>query len=165
MTGDVHADGLTLVFVRELRHSPERVWAALVRPELLARWAPHTADRDLGATGPATLTAVDDEESPPLTITVVTARPPSLLEHTWGENVLRWELEPTPDGGTRLTLRDTVTEPGQLPMNAAGWHLCLDAADKLLAGADPEPVAGAEALHHGWQELHDRYAEILGTAH
>ncbi len=166
MTDDVRAEGRTLIFVRELPHPPERVWAALTRPELLRRWAPHTADRDLGATGPATLTMLDGADAgPDLTVTVVRADPPVLLEHTWGDDVLRWDLEPTATGGTRLTLRDTVTDPGQLPMNAAGWHLCLDAAARVLAGEDVAPVAGSAALEQGWADLRDRYEERLGTAH
>ena len=40
-------DRWTLVFVRRLRHAPERVWGALVDPEQLARWAPFDAPRDL----------------------------------------------------------------------------------------------------------------------
>ena len=44
---------------------------------------------------------------------------------------------------------------------AAGWHICLDVADRLLAG-DPVPVIrGAEAKKYGWQDLADAYAARL----
>lgn len=50
-----HADGerSTLVFVRHLRHSPAKVWAALTAPEQLRQWAPFDPDRDLATTGQA----------------------------------------------------------------------------------------------------------------
>src|ERR1044071_3839408 len=45
----------TLVLVRELRHSPEKVWAALTDPAQLREWAPFDADRSLASGGPAQL--------------------------------------------------------------------------------------------------------------
>ena len=41
----------TLVLVRELRHSPEKVWQALTDPAHLREWAPFDADRSLGTAG------------------------------------------------------------------------------------------------------------------
>lgn len=38
-------DRWTLVFVRVLPHTPEKVWAALTDPVQLRAWAPFTADR------------------------------------------------------------------------------------------------------------------------
>ncbi|MDQ1560679.1 MAG: hypothetical protein QOE85_20, partial [Actinomycetota bacterium] len=44
---------------------------------------------------------------------------------------------------------------------AAGWHLCLEVADAVLAGKPTAPVRGSEALKHGWQDLNERYAAAL----
>src|SRR5215469_13030164 len=41
----------TLILVRELRHSPEKVWRALTDPVHLREWAPYDADGDLGTVG------------------------------------------------------------------------------------------------------------------
>ncbi|RLP87694.1 SRPBCC family protein [Micromonospora sp. BL4] len=156
------ADGVaTLVFVRDLRHPPAAVWAALTDPARLAEWAPFLADRDLGSPGAAVLTMVDGETAIPASATVRLAEPPHLLEYIWGDDLLRWELSPL-DSGTRLTLRHTVADPGVLPMVAAGWHLCLDVADRLLDGDPVGPIRGAEALDFGWSELRDTYADRLG---
>jgi uncharacterized protein YndB with AHSA1/START domain len=38
----------TLVLVRELRHSPEKVWKAITDPAHLREWAPFDADGNLG---------------------------------------------------------------------------------------------------------------------
>jgi uncharacterized protein YndB with AHSA1/START domain len=41
----------TLVLVRELRHSPDKVWQALTDPAHLREWAPFDADHSLGTVG------------------------------------------------------------------------------------------------------------------
>jgi uncharacterized protein YndB with AHSA1/START domain len=50
---EIQKDGekWTLVLVRELRHSPKKVWQALTDPALLREWAPFEADGSLGAVG------------------------------------------------------------------------------------------------------------------
>jgi uncharacterized protein YndB with AHSA1/START domain len=156
-------EGWVLVVARDLRHPPAAVWAALTEPEQLVAWAPFTAGRDLGATGEATLTMIDgvDGDRVDLAVTVTRAEPPTLLEYTWGPDELRWELAAT-GGGTRLTLRHRVGSRDDLARAAAGWHLCFDVLDHLLAGDPVPPVRGQAALEHGWTALHDRYAAQLG---
>jgi uncharacterized protein YndB with AHSA1/START domain len=153
----------TLVFVRDLRHPREAVWASLTDPKQLAEWSPFTADRDLGAPGDVVLRMIDGEdgeaEEQPGEVTA--ADPPALLEYTWGGDVLRWELEPA-GAGTTLTLRHTVKDRDMIPKVAAGWHLCLVVAEKLLAGTPIGPIVGAAAMDYGWQDLHDAYAAQLG---
>ena len=41
----------TLILVRELHHSPEKVWQALTDPAHLREWAPFEADGSLGTVG------------------------------------------------------------------------------------------------------------------
>jgi uncharacterized protein YndB with AHSA1/START domain len=146
----------TLIFVRDLRHPPAAVWSALTNPAEIDRWAPFQASRDLGATGDAVLTMVDGDEREDLKAEVRTCEAPTLLEYTWGDDLLRWELEPTGDG-TRLTLRHTLHDEGIEGMVAAGWHLCFDQLDKVAAGEKPAAIRGEAAKAHGWQELRDGY--------
>lgn len=149
-------DAWTLIFIRDLRHPPAVVWRALTDPAELDRWAPFRSDRDLGRTGGATLTMVDGADESDLPSTVLRAEEPALLEYTWGEDRLRWELEPT-GGGTRLTLRHTSSESGIEAMVAAGWHLCLVVLERLLAGEPVEAVRGDAAREHGWADLRAAY--------
>jgi uncharacterized protein YndB with AHSA1/START domain len=51
------------VFVRELRHSPERIWSALTERRELREWAPFDPDRDLDTVGAATLTTAGGDGS------------------------------------------------------------------------------------------------------
>jgi len=152
------AGGWTLIFVRDLRHDPARVWSALTDPALLDQWAPFAAERDLSTTGDTTLTMVDGDERTPIAATVQRAEEPALLEYTWGEDLLRWELTPQ-DGGTRLTLRHTVAKREIGPDIAAGWNLCAGRLTLLLDGRPAGVVRGREALAHGWSDLRDAYAK------
>lgn len=152
----------TLVFVRQLRHPPTKVWAALTDPALLRQWSPFVSDRDLATVGEATLTMIDGQDTT-LPAKVLRSEAPTLLEYTWGDDVLRWQLEQT-DQGTRLTLHHTTDDPTMAPKAAAGWHICLVVAERLLDGRPIGPIVGEDAMKCGWQELYDAYAEVQATA-
>jgi uncharacterized protein YndB with AHSA1/START domain len=154
-------DRWTLVFVRDFRHAPDKVWAALTEPAQLREWAPFVTDRPLDRTGDATLTMIDGERSEDLPATVIRAEPPVLLEYTWGTDLLRWDLVPT-GAGTRLTLRHTVQSQDWVPKVAAGWHICLSVAERLIDGQPVGPILGERARDYGWDELVDTYAKTLG---
>lgn len=151
----------TLTFARTFPHPMAALWWALTDPAELPQWAPYTADRNLGSIGPATLTMVDGPEPAELDGTVTVVEPTSVLEHAWGSDVLRWELTTVTDG-TQLVLRQTTDRNDQLPLLAAGWHICLAVADRLLAGSPFGPVVGNDATAHGWERLRDDYQRILG---
>ena len=113
---------------RRARISPDRT--ALTEPGQLERWAPYSADRDLGRTGSAALTMLGADPEPPTPIVVTRADAPDVLVHTWGDDVLQWELTPRATG-TRLTLRHTVQGAEWGPKVAAGWHLCVVVLERL----------------------------------
>src|SRR5271154_6323348 len=135
-------DTWTLVLVRELRHPPTKVWQALTDPAELREWAPFDADRNLGTVGPVTLSTVRTP-TPQISATSVTrADAPSLLEYRWGDNSMRWELEPLATG-TRLTLWHSIG-PKFISMGAAGWHICFDVLDRSLAGHPIGRIVGGD---------------------
>lgn len=102
----------TLVFVRELRAPPERVWAALTDPAKIAQWAPFDAS-DLATTGSAALVAGGTgDPSETSAIVVKRADPPRVLEYTWGNDLLHWSSSRSRPA--RLTLRHTVEDAGWL---------------------------------------------------
>jgi uncharacterized protein YndB with AHSA1/START domain len=153
-------DRWTLVFVRELRHAPEKVWASLTEPSQLRAWAPYTADRNLGTVGKATLTMVDGNTADEVPCVVTVAESPRLLEYEWGGDVLRWSIDAVP-AGSRLTLEHTTADKSNVPQLAAGWHLCLVVADSLLEGKPIDPIRGADATNYGWSDLNEAYAKEL----
>jgi len=161
---EVRRDGerYTLVFVRELKHAPEKVWEALTDPDQLREWAPFDPDRNLGATGEAKLSLVGAESEEVSTSEVLHADAPRLLEYTWAGDTVRWELEPTATG-TRLSLFHTVQDRVWLPKVAAGWHICLDVAERAIAGTPMGRIVAHEAKRYGWERLNEEYAERFGV--
>ena len=152
----------TLVVVRDLRHPPAKVWAALTDPQQLREWAPYDADRDLSAVGAAKLSTVGAPTAGATASQVKRAAAPRLLELSWGGQDLRWELEPLGDG-TRLTLWHNINR-GFISMGAAGWHICLDVLARLLADEPIGRIVGADAMKFGgWQRLNAEYAKQFGV--
>jgi uncharacterized protein YndB with AHSA1/START domain len=155
-------DGRTiLVVVRELGHPPEKVWSALTEPEHLLEWAPFDASRNLSQLGSTQLNMAGGPAPQPLTCDVRRADRPRVLEYTWGEDVLRWELEPTAQG-TRLTLHHTLSDEKWMPQVGAGWHICLDVLEFVLAGEPIGRIVADEARAHGWERLSAEYGAALG---
>ena len=157
---EIRKDGenWTLVLVRDLHHSPEKVWKALTDPAHLREWAPYDADASLGTVGAkAKLTTVGAPAEYVTETTVTQADPPKLLEFKWGDFDMRWELEGTGEG-TRLTLLTNI-DRRYIAMGAAGWHICFDVLDRLLSGRPIGRMAGMENMKaEGWQRLHKEYA-------
>jgi uncharacterized protein YndB with AHSA1/START domain len=153
----------TLVLVRELKHSPEKVWSALTDPAQLREWAPFESDTNLGTTGTAAkLTTVGAPKPHVTETTVKRADPPKMLEFTWAGGDIRWELEPRGDG-TRLTLWANI-DRNWVAMGASGWHVALDVLDRMLAGWPIGRIAGPEAMQvNGWNQLMAGYATLLGV--
>jgi uncharacterized protein YndB with AHSA1/START domain len=153
----------TLVLVRELRHSPQKVWQALTDPAQLREWAPFDADGSLGSTGATVKLTTVGAPAPMVSETKVTrADAPRLLEFNWGGFDMRWELEAV-GAGTRLTLWTNI-DRRFISMGAAGWHICLDVLDRLLSGAPIGRIVGPEAMKfEGWQRLNAEYARQFGA--
>jgi uncharacterized protein YndB with AHSA1/START domain len=160
---EVRKDGerWTLVLVRELRHPPAKVWQALTDPAQLREWAPFDADRSLAGVGAVTLSTVG-APTPVISETRVTrADAPKLLEYQWGGNDIRWQLEPI-GTGTRLTLWHNI-DRRFISMGAAGWHICLDVLDRLVAGEPLGRIVGGEAMKFDWPRLNVEYAKQFGV--
>jgi uncharacterized protein YndB with AHSA1/START domain len=161
---EVQKDGdkWTLVLIRELRHPPAMVWEALTDPAQLSAWAPFDADRNLGAVGPVKLTTVGAPTPQVSATRVKRAEAPRALEYSWGGNDMRWELEPLGNGGTRLTLWHNI-DRGFIAWGAAGWHICFDVLERLLAGDPIGRMVGPEVMKFGgWQRLTAEYARQFG---
>ena len=152
----------TLILVRELRHSPEKVWQALTDPAHLREWAPFEVDGSLDTVGTTVkLTMIRTPTPQVFESTVKLAEAPRLLEYSWGGGDLRWELEPL-GGGTRLRLSHNINR-GYIAWGAAGWHICFDVMDRALAGEPIGRRVGPETMKlEGWQRLTDEYAKQFG---
>jgi len=144
-------DRWTLILVRELRHNPAMVWEALTDPAQLREWAPFEVDGSLATVGAAVkLTWSGTANVSSSTVTQAVA--PKVLEF----HDIRWELEPL-GRGTRLTLWHNI-DHRYIAWGAAGWHICFDVLDRLLAGEPIGRLAGSDAVKFGgWQRLKAEY--------
>jgi uncharacterized protein YndB with AHSA1/START domain len=131
------------------------VWRALTEPEHLAAWFPAQIHGERAA-GAALRFVFPNGEGPTEDGEILTFDPPKVLEYRWGEENLRFDLEP--DGhGCVLTFLDTFDELGKAARDAAGWHVCLDVLAHHLGGEKPP----WEPMEH-WPEVHAVYVERLG---
>ena len=150
----------TLILVKELRHSPEKVWKALTDPEELREWAPFEVDGSLEKTG-TTVKLTWTGAPTPIETKITRADAPKVLEYRSGDNDMRWELEAV-GNGTRLTLW-SVIDRRFISMGAAGWHIALDVLEQLLNGTPIGRLTGTEAMKFdGWQRLNVEYAQQFG---
>jgi uncharacterized protein YndB with AHSA1/START domain len=147
----------TLILVRQLRHSPEKVWQALIDPGQLREWAPFEVDGSLNTVGGTVkLTWVGSPTA--LETQVTRADAPTVLEY----DDIRWELE-VADGGTRLTLWQNI-DRRFIAWGAAGWHISFDVLERLLSGKPIGRIVGPEAMKFpGWQRLTAEYAKQIGA--
>jgi hypothetical protein len=147
----------TLILVRELRHSPEKVWDSLTDPAHLREWAPFVVDGSLDTVGKTVkLTWVGNPI--PIDTIVTRADAPEVLE--FGD--IRWELEAS-GSGTRLTLWHKI-DRRYISWGAAGWHISFDMLDRYLAGETIGSGTGINAMKFaGWKRLVGEYAKQFGT--
>ncbi len=150
-------DQWTLILVRELRHSPEKVWQALTDPVHLREWAPFVVAGNLGMVGNTVKLTWMGNPTPNDT-RVTQADAPNVLE--FGD--IRWHLEAV-GSGTRLTLWHKI-DRRFISWGAAGWHIAFDVLDRLLSGNPMGPIAAADLMKSaGWQRLRAEYAKQFGA--
>jgi uncharacterized protein YndB with AHSA1/START domain len=140
---------------RDLRHPAEKVWRAITDPTQLAGWFPAAVELDLRLDGPVRFTFEQDPGAPvdEQSSGVIRAyEPPHLIEYTWGVEVLRWELEPTPAGCT-LQLTATYDDRAGSASFSGGWTLCFDALERVLGDTVPE---------RDYRELHEHFVKVFG---
>jgi uncharacterized protein YndB with AHSA1/START domain len=159
----IEVDGRpALRFERHLDHPVGRVWAALTETDDLKRWHPSPFELDARPGGAVTFLEPEEEWGPDMPpATLVEFEPERVLAHAWGEDMLRWQL--TPDGdGCRLVLLHTFDDRNKAARDGAGWHICLDGLEEVLAGT-------AEGTHDdrnppAWPELNAAYQRRFGIS-
>lgn len=140
---------------RELRHPVEKVWRAITEPGQLAGWFPAAVELDLRLDGPVTFTFEEEPDAPvdlQNTGVIRAYEPPNLIEYTWGVEVLRWELVPSPDGCTLQLTATYDDRPGSASFTS-GWTLCFDALERVLGGSVPE---------RDYAVLHEHFVKAYG---
>jgi uncharacterized protein YndB with AHSA1/START domain len=147
-----------LRFERRIGHPVEAVWEAITQPSELAHWFPCEVEVELRLGGPMTFhfpeMALPDAAST-LLGEVTEYDPPRRFAFTWGEDHLHFALDPSDDDAATI-LRFTVEldTRDKAARDAAGWHVCLDALERQLDGAEierPYPPGDWRTLYEDYQ--------------
>jgi uncharacterized protein YndB with AHSA1/START domain len=146
---------VALRFTRRVPHPPGKVWRALTEPEHLAAWFPTTVEGDFVPGSPLRF-SFRDMDLPPFDGAMQACDPPKLLEFSWGDERLRFELMPDGDG-TVLSFSASFAEIGRAARDGAGWHTCLDLLGYDLAG-EPAPWRQDDR----WRQVHRAYVRSFG---
>lgn len=144
-----------LRFERRLSHPIEVVWRAITESGELAHWFPSKVV--VGELAPGAEMTFEFEEMPldePSSMTgrVTDFDPPRSFAFYWGDDHLRFDLEPL-EGEHACILRLTVLldSRDKAARDGAGWHVTLDRLERLLAGQ------GGTGADEDWRGLYEEY--------
>lgn len=127
------ADGRAeLRFERRFAHQRDKVWRALTSTAELRSWFVEILDYDRSTLefAPGAALAFVADGFPAGHGKVLACDPPALLEYTWDDETLRWELTETTDG-CLLVFTNIVADGATAAAVDGGWDLGL----KRLADA------------------------------
>ncbi|TML98734.1 MAG: SRPBCC family protein [Actinobacteria bacterium] len=149
-------DRPALRFERRLAHPVDAVWRAVTEPAELAHWFPSSVSGDVRVGGRLSFT-FETDGVPPMEGEVLALEPPRRFIFVWGEDELRFDLEPAEGGeGTVLRFTCVLGQRDKAARDAAGWHVCLDRLERQLAGT-PAPAPGTGPTEK-WREHYEEYA-------
>lgn len=149
-------DGYVARFERHLKHSVEKVWASLTENDKLQKWFGELSIDDLREGG---IIKFDMQDGTFEEMTILELKLHSVLEYTWGEDQVRFELYPEPNG-CRLVLIEKINKlTDQSPKDLAGWHVCLNVIEAILDGQEVGPRKTA------WEELYKEYSKLIEEQH
>lgn len=145
-------NGYTARFERQLTHSVETVWSMLTDNEKLFHWFSELRVEDLREGG---MIKFDMQDGTFIDMEVLELRIYSVLEYTWGEDIVRFELYSEPVG-CRLVLIEKLSKiTDHTSKDLAGWHVCLDVIHALLDGRTTD-FRQAE-----WKKWYEKYKEAV----
>lgn len=145
-----------LHYRRELAQPRAKVWRALTEAKELEGWFPTTIEGALEP-GSALVFSFRDMDLAPMHGKVLAVEAPGLLEFMWGDDRVRFELSEDGEASTVLAFTVWFPEHGKGARDGAGWHVCLDALDAVVAGRTLPEVEGQR-----WRQVHPEYVARLG---
>ncbi|KOY14312.1 SRPBCC family protein [Paenibacillus xylanivorans] len=140
-------------FERHWKYSVEEVWSYLTENEKLAKWFTELQVEELREGGSIKFNMPDGTF---LVLQILDFVPYSVLEYTWAEDRVRFELYPESDG-CRLLLIETIHAiTSHTPKDLAGWHVCLNVIEALLDGRTLE---SRESEWKIWYEKYQKHVD------
>ncbi|MBT2289302.1 SRPBCC family protein [Paenibacillus albidus] len=141
-------------FEVRVQHAVEKVWSFLTENDKLALWFSELKVEDLREGG---VIKFDMQDGTFEEMEITALKNHSILEYTWGEDLVRFELYPE-SGGSRLVLVEKLQRiTDHTPKDLAGWHVCLEVIHALLDGRT------LEDREQEWKMWYPRYTELLSN--
>lgn len=145
-------NGYIARFERHLKHSVEEVWSYLTENDQLAKWFPELRVDDHREGGTIKFNMQDGTF---LEMEIIELKAYSVLEYTWAEDFVRFELYPESEG-CRLVLIEKINKiTAHTPKDLAGWHVCLDVIAALLDGSV------LESRKTEWEIWYEKYTQLI----
>ncbi|MDF2963703.1 MAG: activator of Hsp90 ATPase 1 family protein [Paenibacillus sp.] len=139
-------------FERRLKHSVEKVWSSLTENDQLAKWFSELRVDELREGG---IIKFDMQDGTFEELEIIELKMHSVLEYTWGEDRVRFELYPE-SGGCRLILIEKINKiTDHTSKDLAGWHVCLEIISALLDGRM------LESRENEWKKWYERYTQAI----
>ncbi|MBS4196774.1 SRPBCC family protein [Lederbergia citri] len=123
--------GYIAKFDRYLNHSVENVWEMLTDNDKLALWFSELRVKDLREGGAYIFNMGDGNL---IEMPILELKMHSLLEFTWADDVVRFELLLESEGCRLILIEKIKAMTDHTPRDLAGWHVCLDVISALLDG-------------------------------
>ncbi|MGO4182986.1 SRPBCC family protein [Paenibacillus sp. TAF43_2] len=145
-------NGYSVRFERSLKHAVESVWSMLTDNEKLAQWFPELRVADLREGG---LIKFDMQNGHFEEMAITRLKALSVLEFTWAEDIVRFELYAEPEGCRLVLIEKLVQITAHTPRDIAGWDVCLDVIEALLDG---KTIASRKDV---WKMKYDKYVQAF----
>ncbi|MDF2701004.1 MAG: hypothetical protein K0Q49_2568 [Haloplasmataceae bacterium] len=139
-------------FEREYNYSQEQVWSYLTENAKLKEWFPELSIEKLNK---GEMIKFDMQDGTHKEMEILEMKTNNILEYTWGNDVVRFELNPKQDGCQLILIEKNRTITDQTPKDLAGWHVCLLMIKTLLEG---KPL---ESRDKEWDKWYDIYKSVL----
>jgi uncharacterized protein YndB with AHSA1/START domain len=154
-----------LRFERHFAHPLEKVWRAITEWDQLSAWFPAVVEFDLTPGAKLRFGSTPEQQRRfgiPADYAaegaITRVDPPNLLEYTWGDEILRWELRADGAGGCRMVFTNVVDERASATAAAAGWHAGLEIVEGQVEGREIDWSAWERA-----EQLTEGYARSFGA--
>lgn len=142
----------TARFERHYKHSVEEVWSWLTDNDKLPKWFSELRVDELRKGG---VIKFDMQDGTYEDLTILELKMNSILEYTWGEDVVRFELKQEPEGCCLVLIEKINTITNHTPKDLAGWHVCLEVINTLLDGRT------IESREDTWKIWYENYIQAI----
>lgn len=145
------AEGYTARYERHLQHPVAKVWSYLTENDKLKRWFSELEVNQLQEGG---LIKFDMRDGTFKELRILELRWQEVLAYTWGEDQVRFELYPEPDGCKLILIEKIRQLTDHSPKDLAGWHVCLEVIEDLLEGRT------VQMRQERWSMLYPQYRDL-----